>query len=101
MADGTQRVNTFTFKVDGGKLTGTVAGAQDETPIQNAKINGDEISFTAEHPFGMFTYSGKVSGNEIKFKVTFNEQSFRDDGKATAELNGAVSLSLPFKGWSG
>ena len=75
-ADGTQRVNTFTFKVDGGKLTGTVAGAQDETPIQNAKINGDEISFTAERPFGMFTYSGKVSGNEIRFKVTFNDQSF-------------------------
>src|SRR5437899_1896232 len=26
--DGTQRINTFTFKVDGNKLTGTVAGAQ-------------------------------------------------------------------------
>ena len=48
--DGTQRVNTFSFKVDGGKLTGTVAGTQDETPIQNAKITGDEISFTAELP---------------------------------------------------
>ena len=79
--DGTQRVNTFSFKVDGGKLTGTVAGTQDETPIQNAKINGDEISFTAERPFGMFTYSGKVSGNEIKFKVTFNDQSFEMTAK--------------------
>jgi hypothetical protein len=74
--DGAQRVNTFTFKVDGGKLTGTVAGTQDETQIQNAKINGDQISFTAERPFGTFTYSGKVSGNEIKFKVTFNDQNF-------------------------
>src|ERR1039458_4859872 len=74
--DGAQRVNTCTFKVDGGKLTGTVAGTQDETQIQNAKINGDQISFTAERPFGTFTYSGKVSGNEIKFKVTFNDQNF-------------------------
>jgi hypothetical protein len=74
--DGTQRVNTLTFKVDGAKLTGTVAGTQDETPIQNGKINGDDISFTAERPFGTFTYSGKVSGSEIKFKVTFNDQSF-------------------------
>jgi len=74
--DGTQRVNTFDFKVDGGKQTGTVAGGQDETPIQNGKINGDDISFTAERPFGTFTYSGKVSGPEIKFKVTFNDQSF-------------------------
>ena len=79
--DGTQRVNTFTFKVDGGKLTGTVAGSQDETPIQNGKVNGDEISFTAERPFGMFTYSGKVSGGEIKFKVTFNDQSFEMTAK--------------------
>ena len=80
-ADGTQRVNTFTFKVDGGKLTGTVAGTQDETPIQNAKITGDDISFTAERPFGTFTYSGKASGNEIKFKVTFNDQSFEMTAK--------------------
>jgi hypothetical protein len=79
--DGTQRVNTFSFKVDGGKLTGTVAGTQDETQIQNAKINGDDISFTAERPFGMFTYSGKISGNEIKFKVTFNDQTFEMTAK--------------------
>ena len=82
--DGTQRVNTFAFKVDGGKLTGTVAGTQDETQIQNAKINGDDISFTAERPFGTFTYSGKVSGNEIKFKVTFNDQSFEMTAKRVA-----------------
>jgi len=79
--DGTQRVNTFTFKADGGKLTGTVAGGQDETQIQNAKINGDEISFTAERPFGTFTYTGKINGNEIQFKVTFNDQSFEMTAK--------------------
>ena len=79
--DGTQRVNTFTFKVDAGKLTGTVAGTQDETPIQNGKINGDDISFTAERPFGTFTYSGKATGNEIKFKVTFNDQTFEMTAK--------------------
>src|ERR1044071_3162682 len=68
-ADGTQRVNTFTFKADGGTVTGTVAGAQDETPIKNGKISGEDISFIAERPFGTFTYTGKISGNEIKFKV--------------------------------
>jgi len=74
--DGTPRVNTFTFKADGEKLTGTVAGSQDETPIQNGKINGDEISFSAERPFGNFTYKGKISGNEIKLKVDFDGQNF-------------------------
>src|SRR2546430_12606436 len=51
--------------------------SQDETPIQNGKISGDEISFTAERPFGSFTYKGKVSGAEIKFKVTFGDQRDR------------------------
>ena len=74
--DGTPRTNTFTLTTEGAKLTGTVAGSQDETPIQNGTVNGDEISFTAERPFGSFTYNGTVNGNEIKFKVTFNDQSF-------------------------
>jgi len=74
--DGTQRVNTFTFQVDGGKVTGTVAGAQDETPIADGKVSGDMLSFTAERPFGTFRYKGKISGDEIKFAVEFNDNSF-------------------------
>src|SRR5438876_10298926 len=83
--DGTQRVNTFTFKASDATLTGTVAGAQDETPIQNGKIKGDEISFTAERPFGTFNYAGKVSGDEIKFKVTFNDQTFEITAKRVTQ----------------
>ena len=79
--DGTARVNTFVFKVEGTTLTGTVAGTQDETPIKNGKISGDDISFTAERPFGTFTYTGKVSGGEIKFKVSFNDQTFEMTAK--------------------
>lgn len=79
--DGTPRVNTFTFKADGDKLTGTVAGSQDETPIQNGKISGDDISFTAERPFGSFSYKGKVSGNEIKLNVDFDGNSFEITAK--------------------
>jgi hypothetical protein len=82
--DGTQRSNTFIFKADGEKLTGTVAGTQDKTPIQNGTLRGDEISFTAERPFGKFTYKGKVTGNEIKLKVEFNEQSFEITAKRLA-----------------
>ena len=79
--DGQQRVNTFTFKVEWEKLSGTVAGSQDETPIENGKVAGDEISFTAERPFGSFTYKGKVSGDEIKFQVTFNDRTFEITAK--------------------
>ena len=74
--DGTQRTNTFTFKVIGDTLTGTVAGTQDETPIKDGKISGETISFTADRPFGAFTYKGKISGDEIKFAVQFADNSF-------------------------
>jgi opacity protein-like surface antigen len=79
--DGTQRTNTFTLKANGSALTGTVAGTQDETPIQNGKVDGDAISFSAERPFGKFTYQGKITGDEIKFKVEFNDQSFEITAK--------------------
>lgn len=79
--DGTARVNTFTFKVEGGNLTGTVAGTQDETPIKNGKISGDDITFSAERPFGTFAYTGKIKGTEIVFKVTFNDQTFEMTAK--------------------
>ena len=79
--DGTPRVNTFTFKMDGGKLTGTVAGAQDETPIKDGKVSGNDISFTADRPFGTFNYKGAISGDEIKFKVDFNGQNFEMTAK--------------------
>ena len=74
--DGTARSNTFTFKQDGEKLSGTVAGSQDETPIQNGSVKGDEISFAAERPFGRFTYKGRVAGEEIKLNVSFDGNSF-------------------------
>lgn len=75
--DGTQRTNTFTFKVEGANVTGTVAGSQDETAIKNGKLMGDAVSFTADRPFGTFIYKGKVSGDdEIRFEVQFNDNSF-------------------------
>ena len=74
--DGTQRANTFTFKMQGDKLTGTVAGTQDETPIKDGKVTGDAISFTADRPFGTFTYKGTIAGDEIKFAVQFNDNNF-------------------------
>ena len=81
--DGTQRVNTFTFKVDGEKLMGTVAGGQDETAIKDGKISGDILSFSAERPFGTFTYKGKINGDEIKFTVQFSDNSFDMTAKRT------------------
>jgi len=71
---GQTRETTFTFKVEGEKLTGTVSGGQNETPIADGKISGDEISFTVtmsrQGNTIKMTYKGKVTGSEIKFTRT-------------------------------
>lgn len=71
--NGQTNETTFTFKVDGGKLTGTVMGRQGEAPIADGVIKGDDISFTQTFtpPQGgdqiKVVYKGKVSGDEIHF----------------------------------
>jgi hypothetical protein len=76
--DGSTRTNTFTFKAEGEKLTGSVMGAAGEAPIQDGKISGDEISFSVTRNFGgqevKLTYKGKVAGDEIKMTVDFGGQ---------------------------
>jgi hypothetical protein len=61
---------TFTFKADGSKLTGTLSIGDMETPISNGKIDGNNIAFAVMLNFGPmpFTvaYYGVIAGDEIK-----------------------------------
>ena len=72
--DGKSMETTFTFKVDGDKLTGTRSGRGGDRGIADGKINGDEISFSVTTERNGNTmkqnYKGTVSGDEIKFKQT-------------------------------
>lgn len=69
---GATREQTFNFKVDGDKLTGTISGRQGDVAITDGKISGDTISFTVKMEYGGNSveqkYTGIVSGDEIKFK---------------------------------
>jgi hypothetical protein len=64
---------TFTFKVEGEKLTGKAksAFANAETELTEGVVKGDDISFVENLVYeGMplkITYKGKISGEEIKF----------------------------------
>jgi hypothetical protein len=61
---------TFTFKVEGEKLTGSVAGAQGDMPIQEGKIAGNQISFSTTFDAGgnsiKILYKGTLSGDQMK-----------------------------------
>ena len=64
---------TFTFKIEGEKLTGKAksAFANAETEITEGVVKGDDISFVENLVYeGMplrITYKGTISGDEIKF----------------------------------
>ena len=73
---GTQNY-TYTFKVDGGKLTGTAKSNLGSGTISGGTVNGDDIAFVENLDYqGMpleITYKGKISGDEIKFSRTVVE----------------------------
>jgi len=75
--DGQARTTTFTFKVEGEKLTGTAANPQGEVQLQDGKVSGDAISFFIVRNFGgndvKINYKGKAAGDEIKFTVSIAE----------------------------
>ena len=70
---GTQNY-TYTFKVEGNKLTGTAKSNLGEATIDMGTVNGDDVAFVEHLNFqGMqldIPYKGKVSGNEIMLTRT-------------------------------
>ena len=60
---------TFRFKAEGGVLTGKMYGDNDDLPIGDGKIEGDQIRFTVPSDFGggrfRFVFHGTVEGSEM------------------------------------
>ena len=77
--------NTFTFKAEGGKLTGTMSTMRGEAAIEDGKIDGDEVSFKVKRqtPNGEFTstYTGKLKGNELHLKTTMRDRDIEMTAK--------------------
>lgn len=66
--DGATQETTFAFKQDGDKLSGSVTSPRGDRAISEGKVTGDSISFSIETQRGKQTFTGTVSGSEIKFK---------------------------------
>jgi opacity protein-like surface antigen len=71
--DGETRTQTFNFKQDGSKLTGSVSNPMGDREISEGKVDGDNISFVMKFERDgnemKIPYTGKVVGNEIQFKT--------------------------------
>jgi hypothetical protein len=64
---------SFTFKQDGGKLTGTVISPHGTLALNEGKVEGDKISFfvTADMDGGptKFVMEGALKGEEITLNI--------------------------------
>ena len=71
--DGQMREQTFTFKVDGEKLTGSISGMPGgaDIEIKDGTAKAEDIAFNVVRSFQgqevKIMYKGKVSDGEIKF----------------------------------
>ncbi len=84
---GGTTTTTFTFKVDSGKLTGTMSNQMGDMEITNGKVDGDNISFDVVRTFNdnkvTLTYTGKVDGSGgIKFARTMSGMPGGGGGQA-------------------
>ncbi len=80
---GQTREATFTFKVDGDRLTGTMtAGQGREVAISEGKVSGATLSFVVTTERGgetmKQTYTGKIAGDEIQFKRESGQGAARE-----------------------
>ena len=82
---GTQDL-TFDFHVDGATLTGKVTSPRGESDITDGKIDGANVSFAvkveANGQTRVTTYSGTLSGDELKLKQTRQGRN----GEQTADI---------------
>ena len=74
--------STLTLNVNGAALTGKMEGAQGALDLQNGKVNGNEVSWTADLTQPMpikLEFAGKVDGDAISGNVklgAFGNASF-------------------------
>ena len=69
--DGNTREATFDLKASGDKLTGTMSGPQGGIEIKDGKVSGNDISFKVPLEFNgnsfVLIFKGTISGDQIKF----------------------------------
>jgi opacity protein-like surface antigen len=58
-----------TFQQTGTKLTGTIEGAGEPLQVQDGKVEGDKITFKVSFNGMNISHDGTVKGDEITFAI--------------------------------
>jgi hypothetical protein len=72
--DGNEFPLSYTFKLDGDKLTGSAAGPNGETPISDGKVNGSDFTFNLDVNGAAIGHTCKYYsvGDSIAVDINFN-----------------------------
>ena len=87
--DGQTREQTFTFKVEGEKLTGETSSERTgKSELKDGRVEGNKVSFNVTINFQgndvRINYTGTVAGDEIRFRAeaaeggSFHAGSYRE-----------------------
>jgi len=76
--NGLQREALLDLKVDGDRLTGTLSSSRGSAPVEDGKINGDEISFQLVRKGNgdeiAVRYKGRIEDGTMKLKMQFGRR---------------------------
>lgn len=75
--DGQDMTVTFNFKVDAGKVTGTVTTPMGDAPVIDGTVDGDNITFSTEFNDMKIVHKGKIAGDAMDLDVTMGDNSFK------------------------
>jgi hypothetical protein len=73
--DGNPMEVKMNLKAEVGVITGTVTVMGTDMKVENGKIDGDKVAFEVRPQFGTFSYTGAVSGDELKLVVKMGENT--------------------------
>lgn len=72
--DGQEFPLTYTFKVDGTKLTGTASSPEGEVPLDSGKVNGSDFTFQVSVNGMVIAHTGKYYGDSVGMNIDINGQ---------------------------
>ena len=96
--DGNSFQIQLTFKQDGAALTGSIQGPQGEAiPISDGKVDGDKIAFKVSFNGMTITHEGTVSaaGDEIKLSSKSDSGDFPTHDMTLKRVKPAASAPEP------
>ncbi|MDB5136701.1 MAG: hypothetical protein JWP37_3304 [Mucilaginibacter sp.] len=67
---------SYTFKVDGNKLTGSAHTPDGEVDITDGKINGNDFTFSVPIHDGNVLHAGKYYTDSVGMDITINSTKF-------------------------